>query len=381
MRGHIRKLGKRKDGTWRWVAFMPDPSKGGTAKIQRTFRRKEEAEDWLVSEGASKRQGTWVDPRQAERPFRDVIAAWRESWLDIEPKTRSGYETIIRCHLLPEFGNTPVSRVTTEAVQAYVNRLAKTAGSGTVRNIFAALRNALNTGVRLKLLVANPCVGVKLPRARRREPVFLTADEVRALADAITPHYRILVWMAAYTGLRAGEIHGLRLCDVDVLRGVVHVRQALKDVNGHLHFGPTKTHDSRTVSLPAFLRAMLNDHLAALPPGTPEALVFPSQTGKPLRHDLFFARHFKPAVRKALPADKHGLRFHDLRHTCASLSIAAGAHPKLISARLGHSSIQITMDRYGHLYDSAEEALAESLDAAFVAAGENAAGNVVAIGR
>jgi integrase len=308
-----------------------------------------------------------------------VIEAWRESWLDIEPKTRAGYETIIRCHLLPEFGNTPVSRVTTEAVQTYVNRLAKTAGSGTVRNIYAALRNALNTGVRLKLLVVNPCSGVKLPRARRKEPVFLTAEEVQALADTITPHYRILVYMAAYTGLRAGEIHGLRRCDVDVLKGTIHVRQALKDVGGHQHFGPTKTHDSRTVSLPAFLRAMLNDHLAALPPGTPEALVFPSQTGKPLRHDLFYGRHFKPAVRKALPADKHGLRFHDLRHTCASLSIAAGAHPKLISARLGHSSIQITMDRYGHLYDSAEEALAESLDAAFVAAGESGASNVVGI--
>src|SRR6266508_168139 len=166
MRGHIRKLGKRRDGTWRWVAFMPDPSKGGTAKIQKTFRRKEEAEDWLVSEGASKRQGTWVDPRRAEQPFRAVVEAWRESWLDIEPKTRAGYETIIRCHLLPEFGNTPVSRVTTEAVQSYINRISKTAGSGTVRNIYAALRNALNTGVRIKLLVVNPCTGVKLPRAR-----------------------------------------------------------------------------------------------------------------------------------------------------------------------------------------------------------------------
>lgn len=379
MAGHTRYLGKRKDGSKRWVAYMPDPQNGPTAKIQKTFRLKEEAEAWREDQSNSKRQGTWVDPRQAERPFRDVIEGWRDSWLDIEPKTRAGYETIIKQHLLPEFGNTPVSRVTTEAVQAYVNRISKTAGSGTVRNIYAALRNALNTGVRLKLLVVNPCSGVKLPRARHAEPIFLTAEEVRALADAITPHYRILVYMAAYTGLRAGELHGLRRCDVDVLRGVIHVRQALKDVGGHLHFGPTKTHDSRTVSLPAFLRAMLNDHLAALPPGTSDALVFPSQTGKPLRHNAFYGRHFKPAVRRALPAEKHGLRFHDLRHTCASLSIAAGAHPKLISARLGHSSIQITMDRYGHLYDSAEEALAESLDAAFVAAGENGASNVVEI--
>src|SRR5436190_4216007 len=92
-----------------------------------------------------------------------------------------------------------------------------------------------------------------------------------------------------------------------------------------------------------------------------------SKAGKPLRHNLFYRRHFKPAVRAALPHHLHGLRFHDLRHTCASLSIAAGAHPKLISARLGHSSIQVTLDRYGHLFPSMEEALATALDAAFAA--------------
>lgn len=89
--------------------------------------------------------------------------------------------------------------------------------------------------------------------------------------------------------------------------------------------------------------------------------------GGPLRHGLVYARYFRRAVREALPAEKNGLRFHDLRHTCASLGIAAGAHPKLISARLGHSSITITLDRYGHLFPSVEEALAEALDVAFAA--------------
>lgn len=98
-----------------------------------------------------------------------------------------------------------------------------------------------------------------------------------------------------------------------------------------------------------------------------------------MRHNVFYRRHFKRAVAGytdtkglyhpgALPAEKHGLRFHDLRHTCAALSVAAGAHVKLISARLGHSSVQITLDRYAHLYPSVEEALAEQLDATFVAA-------------
>jgi integrase len=169
---------------------------------------------------------------------------------------------------------------------------------------------------------------------------------------------------------------------VDLLRGVVHVRQALKDVGGRLEFGPTKTHERRTVALPNFLSDMLAEHLSHPSPGGsgPDALVFTSTTGLPLRHGLFYRRHFKvavrgkpatknrPAVRGALPPHLHGLRFHDLRHTCAALSIAAGAHPKLISARLGHASITITLDRYGHLFPSVEEALAEKLDAAFAGA-------------
>jgi integrase len=124
------------------------------------------------------------------------------------------------------------------------------------------------------------------------------------------------------------------------------------------------------MSLPTFLRKMLSEHLSLATGGDgPDALVFPSKNGHPLRHNLFYRRHFRLAAQRALPPEKTGLRFHDLRHTCASLAIAAGAHPKLISARLGHSSIQITLDRYSHLFPSVEEALAEALDAIY-AAGE-----------
>jgi integrase len=193
------------------------------------------------------------------------------------------------------------------------------------------------------------------------------AEDVTAVADAIDPFYRTLVYTAAYTGLRAGELLALTRGDVELLRGVLHVRRALKDVDGTLEIGPTKTHTTRTVSLPKFLREMLAAHMGQLPDGLPTALLFPSKTGKPLRHNLFYRRHFKRAVRASLPAEKHGLRFHDLRHTCAALSVAAGAHVKLISARLGHSSVQITLDRYAHLFPSVEEALAEQLDAIYEA--------------
>lgn len=122
-------------------------------------------------------------------------------------------------------------------------------------------------------------------------------------------------------------------------------------------FGPPKSHGRRTISLPRFLVEMLSEHAASLASGSgPDDLVFTGPQGGPVRHHLFYHRHFrptvagkperngKPAVPGVLPARLSGLRFHDLLHTCASLLIAEGAHPKLIQTRLGHSSITITLD-------------------------------------
>ena len=113
---------------------------------------------------------------------------------------------------------------------------------------------------------------------------------------------------------------------------------------------------------------MLAAHLDRLPEPGPDALVFTSLEGAPLRQGNFSRRHFKPAVRAALPERLHGLRFHDLRHTAASLLIAAGAHPKAIQEHLGHRDITTTLNVYGHLLPSAREALAAALDATYTAA-------------
>jgi integrase len=134
--------------------------------------------------------------------------------------------------------------------------------------------------------------------------------------------------------------------------------------------GPTKTHADRTIELPKPISDLLNDHLAVASPGGNgrDDLVFTSLEGAPIRQSQFYRRHFKPAVRKALPAEQRGLRFHDLRHTCAALLIAQGAHALAIKEQLGHSSITITMDRYGHLLPSAHERTADRLAAVFAEA-------------
>jgi integrase len=138
------------------------------------------------------------------------------------------------------------------------------------------------------------------------------------------------------------------------------VAESLAEVAGALHFGPTKTYDRRTVVLPAFVRDQLAQLLSRHRSDDLEALVFRSPDGAPLRHSNFRRRVWLPAVRSADVPE--GLRIHDLRHTCAALLIAEGAHPKAIQEHLGHSSIAVTMDTYGHLFPSQMEELAIQLN-------------------
>lgn len=217
-----------------------------------------------------------------------------------------------------------------------------------------------------------------------------------------------MVYVSAYAGLRAGEVEALRRRDVDSLHRRLSVVLALKDVNTSseniadeekgLILGSPKNVESRVVVVPRFLNKMLTEHLEAdtpppprgypavndagelrwtRNPADPDRLLFTSTEGEPIRHDNFYKRHFKPAVRAGLPEEKHGLRFHDLRHTCSSMLIAAGAHPKAIQDHLGHKDIQTTFNIYGHMLPSAQEAL----EAAYEWATTNQGGAVVPFRR
>jgi integrase len=355
------------DGRVRWRARYPDPTRGGKRQIERQFGTRREAEKWLTSQRAAIQRGEHIDPRDHHQLVEDVAAAWEASWLDLEPKTKAGYKAILNRHVLSRWSGVQIGAVTPEAIQEWLNELAGQRHANTVRRIYSVLRAVMKVAVERRYLLANPCDAVRLPRAPAAgigQRVILSVSEVTALAEAVTPRYRLLIYAAAYTGLRAGELGALRRRDVDPLHGTLNVERALKDVSGHHIFGPTKTAKARCVGMPRFLVEMFTEHLAPLD-GGPDALVFRSPEGGPLRHHNMYVREFKPAVRAVLPPEKHGLRFHDLRHTCASLLIAAGAHPKAIQEHLGHKDIQTTFNVYGHLLPSAREALAAALDAAY----------------
>jgi integrase len=344
----------------RWRARYRDTAGHAHSRL---FKTKTDASAFLATIEADLLRGDWNDPRLTGVPLRVWAEQWFETTAHLKPKTRIEYEANLRNHVLPTFGDKPVGAIDALSVRQFVSALRGDGlEHGTVKKAKAVLSMVLGSAAEAGAIKANPCANIKIGRAARREMVFLTADEVEALADAIVEPYGTLVRFAAYTGLRAGEIAALRVGRLDMLRRRVEVAESLSIVPGQgLVFGPTKNYQRRTVPLPAFLADELAEHLASRGSPGREALVFTSQQGAPLRQHHFYWRHFKPAVQRARLDVQP--RFHDLRHTCVALLIAEGAHHLTIMRRLGHSSIQVTLDTYGHLFPELEEDVTQRLDA------------------
>jgi len=187
---------------------------------------------------------------------------------------------------------------------------------------------------------------------------YLTCGEVHAVAEHIEADARALLMVMAYAGPRWGEATALRVQDVDRLRFRLYMRQAFADVSGELVESTTKTHATRTLPLPLFLRAELE---ALMQGKTTTDLIFTAPLGGSWRNANFRSRRFDPAVKAAgLPA----LKLHELRHTAASLAVQAGANVKAVQRMLGHSTAAMTLDVYADLFDSHLEGVANRLDAA-----------------
>jgi integrase len=339
-----------------WQARYRDRSGRQRTKI---LPSKADANRFLHAVETEVVRGTWTDPSLARMRFGVYAARWRESLSHVRPGTLSNIDSRLRRHIIPAFGDWPIGNIEPSDVRDFVaDQVALGLSPGTVAGTYHLLARILSTAEIDCLIPRTPCKGIELPRnGRHQEMHFLGPAEVATLAETIEPRYRVLIYTAAYTGLRWGELAGLHVERCNLLRGSINVIEALTEVNGHVEVGPTKTGKTRAVSIPRFLRDLLGEHLAMY--GSPGGFVFTSAEGTPLRR-TFYRRHYKPAVRRAgLPED---LRFHDLRHTCAALLIAQGAHPKEIQERLGHSTIRLTFDRYGHLLPSLDDRLREGLD-------------------
>ena len=330
----------------------------------KTFTRKIDAEQFLVTMESSKAQGTWVDPLRGQVRLRDYANEWLASKANVTPRTLINLDGRLRNHVLPALGDFQLAAIEPANVRRFVADLTKRELAGsTIKAIYQALSTILNTAVIDGLIARSPCIGIKLPRiSSKSKKHFLDADQVERLAEAIDPRYRALIYTAAYTGMRAGEIEALQLDSINLLRRTIDVVSSTSEIRGALVVRPTtKTYTSRRISIPRFLATMLMEHLERYPSSS--HFVFTASGGGPIRHRNFYRRHFKPSVTRATLPTK--LRFHDLRGTCVALLIAQGAHPKEIQERLGHSTIKMTLDQYGHLFPSLEARLTEGLEETF----------------
>jgi integrase len=359
MRGSIDKRGS---GRWRARYYAADGR-----QRSRTFDRKLDAERWLATQGADVVRGEWTDPTLGRMTFAEWVEVWRTTTAALRPTTIALNEGVLRNYLLPRFGGRPLGRISASDVRAMVAEdvAGATLSNSAVRRHVLVLSAILGAAVLDGRIGRNPCAGVPMPPESRREMRFLEADDVALLADAIRPtHYRPLILTAAYVGLRWGELAGLRLDRVDLLRRRIRVDQQLVEIGGRVEFGPPKTRAGvRTVSLPRALVDVLGEHFAT-PAIQASGMAFPTPSGGLMRRSNF-RRVFRRACAEAEfdggPLD--GLVFHELRHTAAALAIAQGAHPLAIRERLGHSSITVTMDTYGGLFPRIDEEIAEGLDA------------------
>jgi len=347
---------KRAPGTYR-VRYR-DPNNTERSK---TFKKKCDADRFAATVETDMARGTWVSPDRGRKLFSEYAAIWL-STLDCKPKTRAGYESILGQWIFPTFGNQPVEKISWSTIERFKAEMSNAGRSPqTVKNALNVLRPILNLAVRDGALVVSPARDLKSPKVTASSVAkFESAEVIAALAATMDKESGLLVLFAAFTGLRAGECAALRVGDLNLLKGRLTVRQSVSEVHGKTVFTTTKNHRTRSVSIPAFLRDLLVKHLEGRGAARDQtALVFTSPNGSVLRHSNFYRRYFKPAV-EAFGLD--GFRFHDLRHTCAAMLIADGAHPRAIMERLGHSSIKVTLDTYGHLFPALDEALTDGLE-------------------
>jgi integrase len=341
---------RARNGRMRYYARYRDPSGRQVVKV---FDRKVDAEKHLVTIEAAKLTGSYIDPRRAAL----TLGEWAEQWLasqgHLKPTTKARYDGIVKKQIKPRWGNIKLGDVTHVDIVAWINSLEL--APATVRYVHRVLSLILDLAVRDDRIVKNPATGVKMPKVAPTDKRYLTHEQVAALADACGD-YRLAVLILAYCGLRWGELAGLRVKRLDLMRRRIEVAEAVTEVRGVLAWGTPKNNQRRSVPLPKLLVEDLAAHVAGK---APDDLVFSGRRGGVLRN-LNWRRDVFDAAAESVGLS--GLTPHELRHTAASLAVSAGANVKAVQRTLGHASAAMTLDVYSGLFDDDLDGVAARLD-------------------
>ncbi|WP_405662053.1 site-specific integrase [Streptomyces sp. NBC_01166] len=357
-RGKRRRFGSvRKLPSGRFQARYPGPD-GLMRSAPETFPTQTDADRWLVRKEAEILDGRWKNPDD-----KVLFGVYADAWFkerDYAATTRERNGSALRLHVLPTFANVVLSEITTPQIRRWRACLLESGvGEPTVAKAYQILRAIMNTAVDDEVIQRNPCRIKGAGAAKTAERPFLDVTEVFQLADAVPSRFRVFILLAAFTGLRFGELAALQRHDVDLERRTVAVRRALAETrsDGILVKAPKSAAGVRTVAFPASLTESLAAHLAAYAEPGRTGLLFTGARGGQLRRNNF-RRLWLRALETTGLGDVH---FHDLRHTGNTLAATGGATTRELMQRMGHSSVRAALI-YQHLVNGRDHAIAAHVD-------------------
>lgn len=353
-------INKRSDGRWQAIVSTEE----GKRKYFYGKTRQE----------AAKRLSEALHDLDSGLPMldeRQTVQQYLEAWLEsVKPQIRGSswrrYGDYVRVHLVPGLGRIALAKLTPQHIQLFYSRkLSEGLSTSTVHHIHEVLHRALKDALLMGLVQRNVSEMVRAPRRSSREMMTLTDTQAKQLLEVVRgERFEILYFLALTTGMRLGELLGLRWQDLDLERGTLQVRMNVQQSEGGFILAETKTAYSRrsigltrTATLALYRhRACQNEEGLALGESWNNSLglVFPNRLGGIMIPDNLTKRYFKEVLRKLGLSEE--VRFHDLRHTAATLLLSRGVHPKVVSEMLGHADISITLRVYAHVTPHMQEA-------------------------
>lgn len=370
LKGSVRKYASKKNKRgylWMYVVDMgKDPATGKRKqKRKRGFERKEDAERALADFISSFNKGDYIEPSKVtvEQFLNDWIEGKK---LHIKEITYNTYKNHIDNHIIPHIGKIELSQLLPQHISDLHNKLHEKGLSGTsIQDVHKVLRNALGQAVKWGMIHKNVAVMVDRPKAKKKEIQIWTIEQANQFLQVAKKNtrYYIAFLLALSTGMRQGEILGLRWKDIDFEEGVIKVVQTLDHQGKKIHSETKSKAGQRTVAIDSWTLEALKSYKAKvaqekLIAGSSyqdHGLVVCTALGTPVTPRNLL-RAFYSAIKKA---NVPKITFHELRHTHASILLKQGVHVKVVSERLGHANIRITLDTYSHLMPNMQKETAE----------------------